>query len=279
MSGRSFRVGLVAVLVVVVVVVAVVAVVAGAPGRHHRSVASPKQGASRSLPRPASGRAGRGLRWHAPPTVHAPGSPVQEEGNQAFTQGFSGAGLGTLSHLEVPAPAIQGGWPALREVATPETWASAFTKGLLDIDFVHQSRPDLGHWLMAEEAPLLLPGVPSSAADKILYVSVLEPQLVGGGKSPIPSATTWQQEASEGVTQSVSGLLVQVGPSWSRLVASGWQPPDPRMTVEDVSGMLVVHQGQTTTTRRFQLALGIGSARWHPGYGTIAVGGFSEKGS
>jgi hypothetical protein len=272
-SRRAALAGGVAGVVVLAAVVSLVVLGRGA----RRAGTVPSSRGPGPVPHALSGRAGSGLSWHAQPRIALPGTPIQQRGDQAFAQGFSKAGLQALARLAVPAPGIEGGWPALAEATTPEAWASAFTKGLLGIDFARQHRADLGHWLSAEEAPLALPGVSAQAADKVLVASVLDPGLAGGGASPIPSARAWAALAHDRVTWSVADLEVEVDPSWARLVASGWQPPDPRMTVEDVSGTLSTHEGDTTTTSRFRLALGVGTARWHPGYGTIAVGGYSES--
>ena len=70
--------------------------------------------------------------------------------------------------LALPGPAITGGWPDLAVSETPDGWATEFTSGLLDIDFAHQSRGALGAWLVAEEAPDLLPGIPSTFSNRAL---------------------------------------------------------------------------------------------------------------
>jgi hypothetical protein len=161
---------------------------------------------------------------------------------------------------------------------TPEAWATEFVSGLLDVAFARQSRPALAPWLQAEEAPELIPGIPPTVADKVLYVSLLDPGLFGGQPTPIPSADRWQADARGEMSQSVSGLLVQADPSWAQMVAAGWQPSDVRMTEEDVSGTLSVHRhGDLIGTHHFQLQLIVGSSRWHDGYGTVAVAGWTES--
>ena len=55
------------------------------------------------------------------------------------------------------------------------------------------------------------------------------------------------------------------------------QPTDVRMTEEDVTGRLTVHQGGRVTTSHFALQVIVGSARWHDGYGTVAVAGWQEQ--
>ena len=54
----------------------------------------------------------------------------------------------------------------------------------------------LAAWLQAQEAPELIPGVPGSVADKVLYISLLDPALFGG--QPTPSAVASAQWAADG---------------------------------------------------------------------------------
>jgi hypothetical protein len=61
------------------------------------------------------------------------------------------------------------------------------------------------------------------------------------------------------------------------MVAAGWQPTDVRMTEEDVTGRLTIDQGGRVTTHHFVLQVIVGSARWHDGYGTVAVSGWQEQ--
>jgi hypothetical protein len=132
---------------------------------------------------------------------------------------------------------------------SPEVWAPEFVAGLLDVTYTSQSRGALGSWLMAEEAPELAPGLPASAADKILYADLLRPDLATAVVPPVPSPSQWAANARAAVRQAVSNLLVQTDPSWTGLVASGWQPADARMAIEDVSGLLAVTRGGKSTVR------------------------------
>jgi hypothetical protein len=219
----------------------------------------------------------RGLVWHAPPAVTAPGTPVQEEYDQSFAQGLGEQpGMATATALSMPGPAVAGGWPVLAPAYTPESWAQEFVSGLVDVDFAHQSRGGLEEWLQANEAPEVLPGVPPAAADKMLNISLLDPGIFGGQPTPVPSATEWAADARAGEIQVVRGLLVQPDPSWAEMVAAGWQPADARMTEEDVSGVLTTRHGTAVTVRHFRLQLMVGSGRWRDGYGSVTVGGWAE---
>ena len=214
--------------------------------------------------------------WHAvvPATTVPPSTPVQQQYDKGFKAGFSSASNeAMMSEAEarpISSPAVGGGWPALRPSGTPEGWATEFVSGLLDIDFAHQSRDALGGWLVAAEAPDLMPGIPARFADRTLYVSVMEPDITGQ-PSPVPSAGQWQADANAGVSWVVSGLEVQLNPQWQQMIDSGWQPPDVRAVVEDVSGVLTTKRGKATTAKGFSIVIQLGSARWHDGYGTVLV--------
>ena len=72
-------------------------------------------------------------------------------------------------------------WRTTRPAGRPR-----FVTALLDVDYAHRSRPALGAWLDAQESPELLPGMPAAAADKLLFVSLLDPSVVPGGAQPTP---------------------------------------------------------------------------------------------
>jgi hypothetical protein len=221
---------------------------------------------------------GDGLSWHSPSTLTPAVTPIQEQYDQAFAQGLGQQpGMATAESLVVPAPAVTGGWPHLAVEVTPESWAQAFVSSLLNVDYPHQSRSALAQWLAANEAPELIPGVPPSLADKVLFVSLLDPGLFGGQPTPIPSTHQWAVYARAGTVQSVSDLIVQADPNWSQTVAAGWQPTDVRMTEEDLSGVLNLRHGAVVISRHFSLAVIVGSARWHDGYGTVAVSSWAEQ--
>jgi hypothetical protein len=90
-------------------------------------------------------------------------------------------------------------------------------------------------------------------------------------------AAPWAAAARAGVRQTVSDLMVQPDSGWAQMTAAGWEPSDVRMTEEDVSGLETVLQGARTIEHRFGLQIIVGSARWHDGYGTVAVSGWQEQ--
>ena len=161
--------------------------------------------------------AAQGLSRQTPDTVTPTGSPAQEQVDQNLAQGQL-PDLSQLEAVKVPQPAISGGWPRLPVATAPETWAQTFVVALLDIRYSQQSRIALGSWLQAQEAPYLLPAVPASVADKILFLSLLDPHLVQSAGSPIVSSSQWEADAKAGVHQTVSGLLMQPDPG---LAAAG----------------------------------------------------------
>lgn len=214
-----------------------------------------------------------------PPVTDVPTqTAVQQEYDSALASGIgSSPSLDAARTAQTPPPGVSTGWPALPPATDPEQWTGEFTQQLLTIDFAHQSRTALGRWLTAEEAPELLPGVPASVADKVLYLSLFDPVSFGGGPSPIPSDAGWAANAAAGTTWSVTDLSVQPDPRFSRMVAAGWEPVDQRFAVEDVAGLLDVSQGGSRSSTRFSMVVYLGSAHWHPGYGTVLVDDWKES--
>jgi hypothetical protein len=205
-------------------------------------------------------------------------TPVQDQYDRALAQGLSSSGTVLAAETaQVPAPAVSTTWPAPAVSYEPDPWVRRFTAGLLDVHFVRQSRAGLAGWLTAEEAPELLPGIPPSAQNKVLYLSLFDPTAVGSASTPVPSPGQWKANAAAGVSWSVSGLLVEPDARWSQILADGWQPVDQRFSVDDVSGELTVHQGATVVNHRFSMMVYTGSARWHNGYGTTLVTNWTES--
>ena len=214
-----------------------------------------------------------------PPLTDDPAqTPVQEQYDSAFASGLSSSStLETAERTMTPSPAYSASWPAIPTADTPESWSTEFVQGLLDIDFAHQTRAGLGGWLSAEEAPELLPGVPADVAGKVLYLSIFDADTLGSGPSPIPDQAGWDSLARAGVRWSVTDLLAQPDPSFSQIVAAGWQPIDQRFAVEDVSGLLTVATGGTSVQHDFTMTVYVGSAHWHPGYGSVLVDNWKES--
>jgi len=214
--------------------------------------------------------------WHAvpPATTEPQATPVQLQYDKGFAGGFSSANneamMTKAESMSIPSPGIGGGWSTLAVANTPEGWSTEFVQGLLDINFAHQSRSALGPWLVAQDAPDLMPGIPTAFQDLSLYTTVFASSITGQA-SPVPSASEWQSNAASGVRWSVSDLEIQLDPQWQQMIDAGWQPQDLRAAVEDVSGVLTIETGKTTSTKQFSLALQVGSAHWHDGYGSVLV--------
>ena len=145
----------------------------------------------------------------------------------------------------------------------------------MDTNYATQSRAALLAWAEHEEAPNTLPGVPASVAGKALVLSLADPSLPGGTPSPTPSAAQWATDAEAGVSQSVSDVQAEVDPDWTQIISEGWQPRDPLMTIETVTG---THDGRDQRVsslhpESFSLTLTLGSAAYvRAGYGAVAAG-------
>jgi hypothetical protein len=220
--------------------------------------------------------------WHpvAPATTVPQQTPVQQQYDEGFEEGFSSAGntamMNRAEALALPAPAIGGGWPQLPLNDTPDGWATEFVAGLLDVNFARKSRPALGAWLVSEEAPDLMPGIPTAFQERALFVSLLEPGIIGQ-PSPVPSANEWHADAAAGVSWQATHMEVQLEPQWQSMIDAGWQPQDIRAAVEDVSGVLAITRHKVTTTKRFSMVVQVGSAHWRDGYGSVLVSGWNES--
>lgn len=277
--SRRILVG-VAVAFTVVVVAGAIAIAFGSSGARQHSAMGRIPPPGRTSGRHPSSLATGNWNPVSPATTIPAQTPVQMQYDRGFEHGFSSPSNERVAALtegvRLPLPTIAGGWPNLPTSNTPGVWTREFVHGLLDINFAHQSRSALGGWLVAEEAPDLMPGTPPAFQLRTLYVSVMDPQITAQA-SPLPSAAQWQANASAAVRWSVHGLQVQLDPAWQSMIAAGWQPRDLRSSVEDVSGMLTVARGKTTTNHRFSMMLQVGSAHWHSGYGTVLASNWKES--
>jgi len=243
-------------------------------GTRSTTATQPRRHPTSSLPAPAG-------RWVPvpPATTVPPQTPVQLQYDSAFESGLAptmAAAEAAARHL--PAPSYSGGWQALPVSQRPGQWVTSFTTALLGIDFARQTRAGLEHWLIANEAPEIIPGVVPSVQNAVLYLSLFDPSAGGAAASPIPTAARWRANASAGVVWSASQLLVEVDPQWSQIIASGWEPIDTRFADYDVSGVLTVDRpGRPPVPHRFSMQVYVGSAHWHQGYGSVSVSNWSQS--
>jgi hypothetical protein len=193
-----------------------------------------------------------------------------QDGSNAIAAQWPVAALETE---KPPAPAYATPLPAIptSETADAVDYSIAFATELIDLDYRDETRIQLAEWAQAEAAGAMMPGIPTSAADNVLYATLFDPQ-VGGGPSPIPSAHQWAANATAHVAQHATGVFASEDPGWEQLVAEGFASVDPLMAVYDVTGTLTITQPGKNFTVHFRLALGVGSALHHPGYGASSIG-------
>ena len=214
---------------------------------------------------------------HLAPTSmrQVPQTAIQRQIDAELAQAETPAAIAAAQRSTVAAPADSTAYPSVAAVdrGDPGTYAVAFTTELLDTNFTLQSRDALLAWAEHEEAPNTLPGVPASVAGKALVLSLADPDLPGGSPSPVPSAPQWVADATSGVSQSVADVQAEVAPDWTQIISEGWQPRDPLMTIETVTGtMTVTTNGVTAAPESFSLSVTLGSAAdVRAGYGAVAV--------
>jgi hypothetical protein len=209
-------------------------------------------------------------------TTRPPSSAVQAEIDAQLARAVTPASILAAQQSTVPTPAVSAAYPSISAVdrSDPSAYALAFATELLDTDYGTQSRTELLAWAEHEEAPNTLPGVPASVAGKALVLSLADPDIPGATPSPTPSAAQWESDGQRGEVQSVSDLQVEVDPDWTQIISEGWQPADPRMTIEVVTGtMMISTDGQAAPAQSFSLTLTLGTAAHiRSGYGAVAVG-------
>jgi hypothetical protein len=212
----------------------------------------------------------------APTSIRqVPQTAIQRQIDAELAQAETPAAIAAAQRSTVAAPKVSSDYPSVAAVdrGDPGTYAVAFTTELLDTNFAVQSRDALLAWAEHEEAPNTLPGVPASVASKALVLSLADPDLPGGSPSPVPSAQQWVADATSGVSQGVADVQAEVAPGWTQIISEGWQPRDPLMTIETVTGtMTVTTNGVAAAPESFSLSVTLGSAaNVRAGYGAVAV--------
>jgi hypothetical protein len=267
--------------VVVLIVSTGVVVVSGHRNSDQTAVSAEQRPGHRS----AVGRSGTPINVTTPrhlvtsPTIDPPQTAVQRQVDSALAQAETPAAIDAAEAANVPAAAVSVLYPSIptEDRDDPTAYALAFANELLDTNYAAQSRSALLAWAEHEEAPNTLPGVPASVAGKALVLSLADPGLPGGTPSPTPSAAIWASDQQSGVSQTVSNLQAEIDPDWTEIVSEGWQPRDPLMTIETVTGtMSVTTKGQVAPPQSFSLTLTLGSAAHvHAGYGAVAAGNWT----
>ena len=234
---------------------------------HSRSTAPP--GRRSEAPTPSSTK----LVFHRPKLVSPPNTSV-EKAVQANAQ-KAAASSAPIRQVPQPAPAVSRAFPAISRAARrdPATYALAFTTELLDLNFAIDTRSQLARWVVSESSIDAYPSTPPWLETEDMYVSAFTTEISGTGSSPIPSAAQWAADGAAHVTWKVSDVSAHVTSGWTAVVAAGYVPPDPRMTVQQVTGILTRQVGsQPPTTETFSMRLALSSAFYHHGYGAGELG-------
>jgi hypothetical protein len=266
-------------ILVAVIVVGVLACLSAVvlAGSHHRvGVPTGGQPSSATTPNSTARIAPTQTRRLAPTSVgKVPPSAIEQQIDAELAAAEAPGAIAAAKRFTVPAPADSTAYPSVPKAdrGDPGTYAIAFATELLDTNFAVESRDALLAWAEHEEAPNTLPGVPASVAGKALVLSLADPDLPGGSPSPVPSAPQWAADAGRGVSQSVTDVAAEVDPDWTQIISQGWEPRDPLMTVEVVTGNLTIATGGAVALpQSFSFTLTLGSAAYaRGGYGAVAV--------
>lgn len=263
-------------IAVCVVLAISAAVVVGSRGGPPSATQSAVTGPARPMPSTTTTAPPRQL--VPTPTIKPPQTAIQKQIDTEVAHAETPASIAAAEQTTVPAPAVSGAYPSIptADRSDPTAYAIAFTTELLDTNYATQSRAALLAWAEHEEAPNTLPGVPASVAGKALVLSLADPNLPGGTPSPTPPAAAWATDGRNGVVQTVTDVQAQVDPDWTQIVSEGWQPRDPLMTIETVTGTLTVTtKGRAGIPVSFTLTLTLGSAAHVHGYGAVAAGNWT----
>ena len=268
----------VTVIVVAVFAISSAVVLAGSHrGGPHAGAPTGGQPPSRTTRTAITRRTATPTQRLAPTSISkVPQSAIQRQIDAELAQAETPAAIAAALAISVPAPAVSTAYPTIADAdrSDPSAYAVAFATELLDTNYAEQSRGALLAWAEHEEAPNTLPGVLGSVAGKALVLSLADPDLPGGSPSPVPSPAQWAADAESGVSQSVSDVQAEVDPDWTQIISQGWQPRDPLMTVETVTGTMTLESKGVVATapQSFSLNLTLGSAaHLRAGYGAVAA--------
>lgn len=198
---------------------------------------------------------------------------TQADQNLASALGGSGSETAAFEAVTPAAPAWTTAYPAIptSETHDDQAYSDAFLEELLNRDYRTQTRSELAQWVSAETAGEVVPGIPARAANHTLYAELIEPSAVGDHAGPVPTSATWSRLAAEGAHQHVYGLFAHPDSQFEKAQSDGLTSRDPLFGAEDVTGAIVMTAGGKSRTHHFSVEVFLGSALYHPGYGSWGV--------
>ncbi len=230
----------------------------------------------RVTPRPRVSFAVGGASTYIPPRVTTPSSQAQSQVDKALAQAETQDLPDRAVVSFLPEGGDSTGYPAVptADRNDPGAYAMAFVTELLDRHYAQQSPTQLLAWAQAESSPNTLPGVPAGLASRSLVLSLV---AIEGSDGPVPSRDQWTVAAAEGTAQTVSDLQTEVDPDWLSLISTGWEAVDPAMTMLSVTGALSTRIGHASRSQSVALVITLGSNAARPGYGAVAVDGWTVR--
>ena len=228
---------------------------------HHSTATSPST-THNGVTTPSAG-------YHPAYAKNTPQSPA----DQKFAASESGQQTALAEAVTPASPAWTHAYPAVPadDRHSEQGYTVAFLQELLDRRYSHQTRQELASWVSAETAEEMLPGIPRSAGDKVLFAELITPGAIHERPGAVPGAAQWAELTRGGVTQRAYGIFVHPDAQWQTLKSDGLTTPDPLLDTEDATGTLEVTRRGHTTQQHFSIQLIVGSALHHPGYGVAGI--------
>jgi hypothetical protein len=172
----------------------------------------------------------------------------------------------------IPAvePRTSADFPGISSAARndPTAYARAFARELFTRDYA-TDRADLLAWAQYENSPLRAPNYPQDDWTKFLVNALTDLTWDAAIDTPVPAEGVWLALRVQHARQTVTDLRVSMDPTWERLVARGYQPPDPLATARDVTATVVRQTEVAGHTVRETFAVSIALQ-----LGTSPLGGY-----
>jgi hypothetical protein len=192
--------------------------------------------------------------------------------------------VASVTAITPVVPGTSATYPAIADAlrVQPDLYARAFATQLFTQSYATTSRGELMSWAQYESTPVIQPGLDPAGRAKLPVISLTDLAWEPGVLStPIPPAGPWVSLAAQHGYSTVTDVRVTADPAWEKVIAGGFVPADPMLTVRIVSAIVTVHTtvaGPPVQTRAaVSLKLQLGTSTRGDGYGFVAAGSYVVK--